>query len=172
MKMTSAYANKLIKKLREDEAYWKEVEKKGHCYFAAPGEEPIIPEYDFNEVNNEINEIQTKIAKLRHAINYSNATNYITVGSEKFTIDTVLVKMKQFNERKQVLSRMRKLRPKEMCAEANTALYQKMLAAYVQYSNFDMNDVQKEYERIDECINTLLLELDKFNCNVEFEVDI
>jgi hypothetical protein len=67
-KMTSAYANKLIKKLKEDKAYWRELENVRHKYVVAQGEEAIIPEYDFLEVHKTIAEIDEKIIKIKHQI--------------------------------------------------------------------------------------------------------
>ena len=57
IKMTSAYANKLIKKLKEDKVYWRELENVRHKYVVGQGEEAIIPEYDFLEVHRTIAEI-------------------------------------------------------------------------------------------------------------------
>ena len=45
-KMTSAYANKFLKKLAEDKEYWRKKETEGCTYIAALDEEPVIPDYD------------------------------------------------------------------------------------------------------------------------------
>ena len=76
-KMTSAYANKLIKKLQEDKAYWLTKEREGYLYVAALDEEPVVPEYDYKQVSEEINAIDKKIFKIKHMINIINATNEI-----------------------------------------------------------------------------------------------
>ena len=49
-KMTSAYANKILRKLNEDKEFWRSKEKEGCLYVAALDEEPVIPEYDYEEV--------------------------------------------------------------------------------------------------------------------------
>ena len=87
MKMTSAYANKLIKKLKEDRDYWREIEKYRHKYVVAQGEEPIVPEYDFLEVHKAIADIDEKIIKIKHALNVTNSTNSVEVEGKIYTID-------------------------------------------------------------------------------------
>ena len=44
-KMTSAYANKKLKSLEEDKAFWVNKEATSCTYLAAINEEPVIPEY-------------------------------------------------------------------------------------------------------------------------------
>ena len=46
MKMTSAYANKLLKSLADEKSYWEAKEATSRTYVAAVDEEPDIPEYD------------------------------------------------------------------------------------------------------------------------------
>ena len=60
-KMTSAYANKMLRKLNEDKEYWRSKELAGYVYVAALDEEPVIPEYDYKEVAKNIEEIDEKI---------------------------------------------------------------------------------------------------------------
>ena len=56
-KMTSAYANKMLRKLNEDKGFWLSKEKEGYLYVAALDEEPVIPEYDYEEVSKNVSEI-------------------------------------------------------------------------------------------------------------------
>ena len=51
MKMTSAYANKLLKSLADEKSYWEAKEAASRTYVAAVGEEPVIPEYDYTAVS-------------------------------------------------------------------------------------------------------------------------
>jgi len=108
-KMTSAYANKMLRKLNEDKDFWGTKELAGFVYVAALDEEPVIPEYDYAEVARNIEEIDKKIVKIKHAINVTNAANEVAVGEKKMTVDTILVRMAQLNKRKMVLDNMRKL---------------------------------------------------------------
>ena len=44
MKITSAYANKLLKSLADEKSYWETKETASSTYVAAVNEEPVIPE--------------------------------------------------------------------------------------------------------------------------------
>lgn len=169
-KMTSAYANKMIRKLNEDKEFWRAKENEGYLYVAALDEEPVIPDYDYAEASARIAEIDEKIARIKHAINLANCSNTVEEGGEKMTIDTVLVKMSQLNRRKEMLDNMRKHQPK---VRLNTSLYsQRKTAPEYQYINYDLEQVQKDYDVIDARIASLQLVLDKYNQTVEFDVDV
>ena len=47
---TSAYANKMLKSLEEDKAFWLNKEEEACTYVAAINEEPVVPDYDYVEV--------------------------------------------------------------------------------------------------------------------------
>ena len=169
-KMTSAYANKVLKKLKEDKEFWLDKEREGCVYIAALDEEPVIPEYDYKTVADNISEIDEKIAIIKHTINIVNVTNEIAVGDKMYTIDTVLVKMAQMNKRKEFLDRLRKMQPK---TRINSIMYgARKVSPEYQYINFDIEVVKKEYEELDSQIATMQIALDKFNQTFEFEVDI
>ena len=172
MKMTSAYANKMIKKLKEDRDYWREIENDRHKYIVAPGEEAIVPEYDFLEVHRTIADIDDKIIKVKHALNVSNSTNCVEIEGKSYTIDMLLVKMAQMTERKAVLGAMRKLSPRSRVLESSYGRLRQTPTPDVQCINFDMEVVKAEYDRVESFINELLLTLDKYNQTVEFDVDI
>ena len=57
MKITSAYANKMLKSLTEDKDYWTAKELASNTYVAAVGEEPVIPDYDYAAVAATIEKI-------------------------------------------------------------------------------------------------------------------
>lgn len=172
MKMTSAYANKLIKKLKEDRDYWREIEDVRHKYVVSQGEEAIIPEYDFLKVHRTIADIDDKIIKVKHALNVSNSTNCVEIDGITYTIDMLLVKMAQMTERKNVLGAMRKLTPKLRVMESGFSRLHQTPTSDVQCINFDMEVVKAEYDKVESFINELLLTLDKYNQTVEFDVDI
>ena len=58
VKMTSAVANKQLKKLNEDKNFWRAKEEEGFTYVAALDEEPVIPDYNYEEVAKKISEIE------------------------------------------------------------------------------------------------------------------
>lgn len=170
IKMTSAYANKMLKQLNEDKEFWLNKERSSCVYTAAVGETPVIPDYDCEEVFATIAEIDWKIRSIKHAINLANVTNCVAVGDEVLSIDTVLIKMAQLNNRKAMLDYMRKQEPK---TRKEQAVYGNRTAApEYQYINYDLDLVKKEYDNISGEIMNLQLALDKYNQTVEFDVDI
>ncbi len=169
-KMTSAYANKMLKKLNEDKDFWRTKELTGYVYVAALDEEPVIPDYDYVEVARNIEEIDEKIVKIKHAINLSNTANEVMVGNKKMTIDTILVRMAQLNKRKLVLDNMRKQEPKKRIQSASYGS-RKTVPEY-QYINYDLDLIKSEYDKTDSEIAEMQIALDKYNQTVEFEVEI
>ncbi len=168
--MTSAYANKVLRKLTEDKEYWRRKENEGCTYVAAIDEEPVIPDYDYEKVAAEITAIDKKILKIKHAININNATNKVAVGDAEMTIDEILVKMAQLSKRKAVLDNLRKREPK---TRINSGLYSsRKTAPEYEYVNYDIELVKKEYERIDAEIAAMQIALDKYNQTFEFEVPV
>ena len=169
-KMTSAYANKVLKKLNEDKEFWLNKERTSNTYVAAEGEEPVIPEYDYVEISNTIDEIDAKITKIKHAINYVNVTSQIQVGDAVMSADTILIRMAQLNKRKDTLDFMRKQLPKSRMESAYFT--RKNAIVEYKYVNYDLELVKAEYESIDSEIAAMQLALDKFNQTFEFEVEI
>jgi hypothetical protein len=110
--MTSAYANKMLKSLEEDKAFWVNKETTSSTYVAAVNEEPVVPEYDYAEVAATIAALDEKIAIIKHALNVKNATAKVPVGDAEMSIDTILIKMAQLNKRKSVFDEMRKQLPR------------------------------------------------------------
>ena len=169
-KMTSAYANKLLKSLEEDKAFWVNKEETSKTYVAALNEEPVIPEYDYSEVAAIIENLDVRIAVIKHAINLSNATAKVQVGDEFMSIDTILVRMAQLNKRKAVLDVMRKQLPKERLEQRGFS--SRNAVPEYQYINYDLELIKKEYEAVSQKVMDMQMALDKYNQTETFEVDI
>lgn len=169
-KMTSAYAGKLLRSLEEDKAYWVNRENESCTYVAANNEEPVIPEYDYAEVAATIEQIDAKIAVIRHAVNLSNATAQVQVGDEVMSVDTILIRMAQLNKRKGVLYWMRKQLPKTR--DDNNSYRARNAVPEYRYINYDLDLIKAEYERVSETIMEMQIALDRYNQTVEFEVEI
>lgn len=168
-KMTSAYANKMIRSLEEDKAFWVNKEAASSTYVASINEEPVIPEYDYLEVAATIAELDEKIAIIKHALNLTNATAKVPVGEKEMSIDTILIKMAQLNKRKAVLDQMRKQLPK--AREEQTYVSRNVVPEY-RYINYDLELVKREYEAVSKTIMEMQMALDKYNQTVQFEVEI
>lgn len=95
--MTSAYANKMLKSLEEDKAFWLNKEEEACTYVAAINEEPVIPDYDYVEVATTIAALDEKIAIIKHELNVTNANAKVLVGDVTMSIDSILIKMARIN---------------------------------------------------------------------------
>mgnify|MGYP004651297723 FL=1 len=168
-KMTSAYANKMIRSLEEDKAFWVNKEAASSTYVASVNEEPVIPEYDYLEVAATIAELDEKIAIIKHALNLTNAMAKVPVGEKEMSIDTILIKMAQLNKRKTVLDQMRKQLPK---AREEQAYVSRNVVPEYRYINYDLELVKREYEVVSKTIMEMQMALDKYNQTVQFEVEI
>ncbi len=169
-KMTSAYANKLLKQLGEDKEFWTNKEGSSCLYTAAVGETPVVPEYNYSEVAATIAEIDRKICIIKHAINLANATSQVETSTGTMTVDTILVAMAQKNKRKAFLDYLRKQQPK---MRKETQVYNARNAApEYQYINYDLDQIKQEYEKITAEIMDMQLALDKYNQTFEFDVEL
>lgn len=167
MKVTSAYANKMLKKLQEDKEFCLQQESNLSTYVAAIGEKPVVPEFDFIKNADKINSIDHDIAVIKHAINVNNSTNTIKVGGVTMTIDTALITMAQLNRRKEDLDKMRQRQPKtrnKNYSMSNTIEYT--------YLNYDVKKAQEMYDQISNLITCIQIELDKYNQTIFFNIDI
>lgn len=169
-KMTSAYANKMLKSLEEDKAFWVNKESSSSTYVAAVGEEPVIPDYDYRTVAETIREIDEKIAVIKHALNLSNAMAKVPVGDKVMSVDTILIKMAQLNRRKATLDDMRKQLPK-VREEQHSYISRNSVPEY-RYINYDLELVKEEYEKVTLAIMEMQMALDKYNQIEQFDVDI
>ena len=165
--MTSAYANKMLRSLEEDKAFWVNKEATSSTYVVAINEEPVVPEYDYAEVSATIAEIDEKIAIIKHALNVTNATARVQVGDTEMSIDAILIKMAQLNKRKSVLDVMRKQLPKAR-VEQHAYMSRNSVPEY-KYINYDPELIKKEYESVSAKIMEMQMALDKYNQTVQFE---
>ena len=169
-KMTSAYANKMLRSLAEDKAFWVNKEDTSSTYVAALNEKPVVPEYDYAEVAALIEEIDEKIAIIKHALNVSNANAKVKVGDTEMSIDTILIRMAQLSRRKYTLDYMRKQLPKTR-VEQRLNMSRNAVPEY-KYINYNLDLIKQEYERISGLIMEMQMALDMYNQTVQFEVDI
>lgn len=169
-KITSAYANKMLRSLEEDKAFWVNREAESSTYVAAINEEPVIPEYDYMTVANAIDEIDRKIVTIKHALNLTNATAKVQVGGQEMSIDSILIRMAQLNKRKAVLDNMRKRLPKARVY--GSSFGSSGSAPEYQYINYDPELIRQEYDRVSNRIMEMQIALDRYNQTVLFDVDI
>lgn len=167
--MTSAYANKLLKSLEDDKAFWLNKEAASCYYTASIEEEPVIPDYDYKLVADTIEKIDEKICLIKHAVNVNNTLAKISVGDKIMSVDMILVYMAQLNKRRVTLDEMRKQLPK---SRLDSTYFSRKSTAEYRYINYDLDLIKKEYDRISNTIMQMQIALDKYNQTHEFEVAI
>lgn len=165
MKVTSAGANKILKKLQERKEELESKERRDNTYISADNEEALIPDYSYTEVNSDINRINEQIMKIKHTLNVVNTSNYVKVGSNEYSIDEILVRMAQLNRRKSFLQGLKENSEKTRLGARNL----NNLVEY-RYINYCMAEVKDDYEKIDNEITAMQLGLDKFNQTFEFDI--
>jgi hypothetical protein len=169
-KMTSAYANKMLKSLEDEKTYWINKEETSSTYVVANNEEPVVPEYDYVQVANTIAEIDEKITIIKHALNVANATAKVVVDDIEMSIDMILIRMAQLNKRKNVLDIMRKRLPK--AREEQRSYMSRNTVPEYRYINYDLELIKKEYESVSKMIMEMQMALDRYNQTVQFEVNM
>ena len=161
MKYTSAEAGKLLKKLNDER------EENGKEFLAAVGEdiESVRPDYNFATTQVALNEIETKIRKLKHALNIFNSTTVIPEFG--MTIDEMLVYIPQLTMRKDKLARMKDRLPK---VREQTRVNSSILD--YRYLNYGVDEAAAEYDKISDTLSKAQNALDAANMNQTLEIDL
>lgn len=162
--VTSAVANKLLRKYNEDLKRLYNEETQCSTYTEIVGMNPTIPEYDFLGTRHDVRELMTKISKLKHAINVFNSTTVLK--NCNMTIDEALVYMSMLTKEKDRLESLivpvsRKLKT-GFDARNN----------HVEYTvlNYDVPQVREKYENACQLLTDIQIELDTVNSTVTFEI--
>jgi len=171
MKITSAYANKMLRQLEEEKGYWVAKERECSTYVCADGEEPLIPEYNYEEVAATLKSIDEKIVIVKHALNMQNVNAQIPVGDGVMSVDEILVRMAQLNRRKITLDEFRRRQPKERLQSRVFSNNRGQVTEYL-YTNYDIDAAKKEYEETERMIMEMQIALDRHNQTELFEVAI
>lgn len=170
MQYTSAEANKLLRKLNDRKADILSRESQSDVFQAAVGEdvESVRPAYDFAQTQTAVAELDSKVRKVKHAINLFNVTTEIP--GFDMTIDQALVYMAQLSQQVGKLGRMRNRLPKQ-----RAAVYAPRASASLidyDYANYDIEEAAKLYEQLSDTLARLQTALDLLNSTVRFEIDV
>ena len=167
MKYTSAEAGKLLKKLNDERASLLLREENGKEFLAAVGEdiESVRPGYNFATTQVALNEIETKIRKVKHALNVFNSTTVIPEFG--MTIDEMLVYIPQLTMRKNKLARMKDRLPK---VREQTRVNSSILD--YRYLNYGVDEAAAEYDKISDTLSKAQNALDAANMNQTLEIDL
>ena len=164
---TSAQAGKEIRKLTDSYARILEKEERSSVFHAAMGEdaEAIRPEYDYEKTQRELEEIEEKIRKLKHALNVFNATH--KVPGWDMTVDEMLVYIPQLNKRKIKLTQMASRIPRSRVAEGYMA--RTNIVDY-KITNYDIAKAEADCEKVSDELARAQNALDLFNNTETFEL--
>ena len=166
MKVTSAQANKLLKKLQ---ASYEDVcakENKSYRYVAAVTEDAdsVKPAYDFAKTQKRKEDICAQIRRLKHSINVFNTTTVIPEFG--ITVDEALVYLPQLRAVVQKYDEMRSYLPKERISG-----YSSSTIIEYKYTNYDVLEAEEKYNEAASKLTALQLALDVVNSTVEFEIE-
>ena len=169
MILTSAQAAKLLRKLNDEYNAILNREEMSRSFNAAMGEDPetVRPEYDYTKTQNELDALEKKIRKLKHAINAFNISH--TVPGYDMTVDEMLVYIPQLTKRKEKLADMRSKLPKARVEERYGR--SSNIIDYV-YTNYDINAVKSDYEKVSDELSKAQLALDEINGSETFEIEL
>lgn len=169
MKMTSAEANKLLKKWNDEYAALSYREGRSKEFHAAMGEdvESVRPAYQYREVQEELDQLENKIRKLKHAINVFNVTH--VVEGFDMTVDEMLVYIPQLTKRKMKLADMSSKLPKARVEDHYGR--QSNIIDYV-YINYELEVVTADLEKVIDELSRAQIALDILNHSDLLDVEV
>ncbi|MDD6058844.1 MAG: hypothetical protein PUB97_00470 [Ruminococcus sp.] len=169
MRVTSAQAAKLLRKLNDELRALQFKESNSSSFVAAIQEdiESVRPAYNFKEMRDEQNELEKKIRKVKHAINVFNTTTIIP--DFNITIDEMLVYLPQLNAECATLSKMRDAMPKVRVSSGYSG--GGIIIDY-KYANYNIEEVSRNYTELSDILSKAQTALDLVNNTVEFDIDI
>ena len=167
MKLTSAEANKLLRKLNDERSAMIEKELLNRTFVAATVENVLDarPAYSYTETQETLAALDMQIRRLKHALNRFNLTEELPgIG---MTVDQALIYIPQLSERKRRLSAMRLIPEKQR----NNVPHTGSLIEYT-YANFDPAQADADYTATADELARVQNALDLVNSTVQFDVEL
>lgn len=167
VKLTSDAVDKLLDKYNSDISKLRDKIDSCSTYVAAITEnaKELAPEFDFVATVSQIEELEKKIIKLKHARNIFNNTTEVVEG---MTVDQVLVRMAMLNRQRSIYAKMANRLPKE---RVNSRLSATKEIEYT-YVNYKIEDAKNKSDAVEAEIYKLRQALNIVNSTVTFDVDI
>ena len=165
MFVTSAQANKLLRKLSEEHRHLLAREQAVRTFVAATVEnlEDARPPYDYRETQARLEALEAQIRAVKHAINRFNLSQ--TLPETELTIDQALVYLPQLSARREKLARMRAVSPKERRESVRAT----NLIEYT-YANYNPAEAEADFVTVSDELSRLQNALDLVNSTVSFEL--
>ena len=169
MLYTSAEAAKLVRKLNEEQNVLKQKEDKSSLFVAAIEEdvESVRPDYDYEEVQKLLADLEMKVRKVKHAINTFNLTTQVP--GFDMTVDQMLVYIPQLSERKNKLTRMAGCLPKERVSSSGYGA--KTIVEY-RYTNYDIKKAEADLAEVTDELARAQTALDVINNSATMEIEL
>ena len=163
---TSAQANNLLKQLNEELNSIRYQERQSRVFVAATTEdrEEARPAYDYAAVQAQLAATETKIRRIKHAINVFNITH--EVEGFGMTVDQLLLYIQQLKERKTKLDGMCDVLPKTRI-EGNV---RSNLIEY-RYANYDPSAAKADFLAASDELARAQIALDTLNNSATMEID-
>ena len=161
MRVTSSEANKLLRQFDDEKRLLYKRFKDTAQFHCAVGEDikDCETKFDLMKILREIDAVNKKITKLKHAISVFNTTTEVR---GEMTIDQVLVRLPELQELKVILDDMRKKLPRERYGINGNVI------DYV-YTAYDPTEANAEFLKVTEEIKDLQVALDRINTTVTFD---
>ncbi len=168
IRMTSAEAAKLLRKLNEQLDNVLLMEQQSREFSAALGEDvdSVRPAYDYGKIQEQIESLETRIRQVKHALNSFNLVQEVP-GFAGMTIDQMLVYIPQLSRRKSKLSLMQQRLPRQR--ERVSYGGGSQIIEY-SYANYDLEMVKADYERVSEELARAQTALDLINTTAQLEI--
>ena len=169
MLYTSAEAAKLVRKLNEEQNALKQKENKSSLFVAAIEEdvESVRPDYDYEEVQKLLADLEMKVRKVKHAINTFNLTTQVP--GFDMTVDQMLVYIPQLSEKKSKLTWMAGTLPKERVSASGYGA--KTIVEY-RYTNYDIKKAEADLAEVTDELARAQTALDVINNSATMEIEL
>ncbi len=167
MKVTSAQVSKILRSLVEEYNAKLENESNSREFIASLGEDPetVRPSYDYPKARDELEELEGKIRKIKHALNVFNSTCLIP--ELGMTIDEALIYIPQLTRTKTKLAEMKAKLPKSRIPWRGSS----SIVDYL-YLNYNVNEVEEDFRSVSKRLSEAQLALDNANTSNYLEIEI
>lgn len=164
IEMTSAEANKYLKKLNEERDALLRREYEAKTFIAATSEdiEAARPAYDYPMAQQTLEALSREIRCVKHAINEFNTGTRIP--EFDMTIDEMLVYLPQLRMQRDKLFDMKNTLPKVRKKRQDGNLVE-----YV-YANYEISAAAADFERVDDLLTRAQTALDKVNNSATLKI--
>lgn len=168
MRMTLDEAQKLIRSLEEEREQLMEKMDNLSTFVVAISEgnpEEMRPEFDFTEIVNEIQEIDKKIRKIKHARNIFNTVT--SLPEEDITLDEALILMAMLNNNYRYYMKLGNRQARE---RVKTSLRSQIIE--YTYVNYNIEEARKYGKEMHNRMLEIQSKLNLVNSTYQFDVDI